>query len=136
MAVGGDITEITYNHPTLGAGIVFPKSGEDTTWNLGGFRSNDDNQMVDGSGAMIDQMNRSRWFVESTVSWAMNDRQELEKLVALAESPVPADWTFSHVNGTVYGAKGKPVGDMDSNANQATFTLKVAGGGKLKKISG
>jgi len=51
----------------------------------------------------------------------------------LASSPILATWTFSHINGTVYTGTGKPVGDLPVNVNQSTFTLKVSGGGKLKK---
>lgn len=134
MAVGGDIRELTYQHPTLGSGVIFAKAAEDSTFDLGGFRSNDDANMVDGGGNMIDQINQVRWSVETTVSWDMNNRDELSKLVELAGSPVQADWTISHINGTVYGGKGKPVGDLQGNGNAATFTLKVSGGGALKKI--
>ena len=56
--IGGDILEITFNHPTLGSGIIFPKAAEDSTFDLGGFRSNDDAAGVDGSGEMIDQSDR------------------------------------------------------------------------------
>ena len=84
MAVGGDIIEITYNHPTLGSGVIFPKAAEDSTFNPGGFRSTDDNNMVDGAGNMIDQMNRSRWSFEGTIAWDMNVAEDLEKIVAQA----------------------------------------------------
>lgn len=135
-AVGGDITEITYNHPTLGTGTIFPKSGEDSTYDLGGLRGNDDANMVDGSGGSIRQLNRVRWSFEVTVAWDMNSRAELEKLTALAGDPVEAEWTITNINGTVYGGTGAPVGDMQGNGNAATFTLKVSGGGALKKITG
>jgi hypothetical protein len=135
-AIGGDITEITYNHPTLGSGTIFPKGGEDSTYDLGGFRGADDANMVDGSGAPIRQLNRVRWSFEVSVAWDMNNREELEKLTALAGDPVEAEWTITHINGTVHGGTGAPVGDMQGNGNAATFTLKVSGGGKLKKIVG
>lgn len=135
MAVGGDITEITFNHPTLGSGTIFPKSAEDSTFDLGGFRSNDDGNMIDGGGNMIDQMNRVRWSFETTVAWDANVDETLEKLVGLASSPDQADWTFTSVNGTIYGGKGKPVGDLQGNGNAATFALKISGGGTLKKIA-
>jgi hypothetical protein len=136
MAVGGDILEITFNHPSLGSGVIFPKSNEDSTLDPGGFRSNDDANMIDGGGNMIDQINRVRWSAETTVSWDMNSREDLEKAIALAASPVLADWTISHINGCVYSGKGKPVGDLQGNGNQATFNLKIAGSGVLKKIIG
>jgi hypothetical protein len=53
MATGGDIIEITFNHPSIGSGTLFPKAGEDSTYNTGGFRSADDDNMIDGAGNMI-----------------------------------------------------------------------------------
>lgn len=136
MASGGDSIEITCNHPTLGQFVFKPKSAEDVTVNLGGFRSNDDNNMLTGSGEMIDQMNNSRWSFEATCAWDMQLGLDLEKASALASSPVLGDWTISNINGTTYGGKGKPVGDLEGNSNAVTFTLKVAGGGRMAKIAG
>jgi len=133
MATGGDIIEITYNHPTLGSGVIFAKSNEDSTFDLGGFRSNDDANMIDGSGTFIDQINRKRWKFSVMVAWNMNDANELEKIAQLSESSLLGDWTFSSINGTVWTGKGKPVGDYEGNGNNPTFTLVVSGGGKLKK---
>jgi hypothetical protein len=133
-SVGGDITEITYNHPTIGSGRLFPKAAEDSTIDLGGFRGNDDANMVDGAGNDIRQLNRVRWSVESTIAWDMNTREDLENVSKMAEDPQSAEWTFAHINGTVYKGTGAPVGDMQGNGNAATFTLKVSGGGRLKKI--
>lgn len=134
MAVGGDILEITFNHPTLGSGTLFPKSSEDSTFNLGGFRSEDDMAKIAGDGTAIDTINRNRWKFEVPASWDQNDANELDKLVDLAGSPVPAEWTFTSINGTVWGGTGKPVGELPGNGNTALITLVVSGGGKLEKI--
>ncbi len=134
MAVGGDITEITFNHPTVGSGVFYPKAAEDNTFNPGGFRSADDENMIDGAGNMIDKMNRSRWSFEGSISWDMNNAEEIEKLIALASSPVQADWTFTHINGIIYAGKGKPVGDIKGNGNTANIPIKIAGGSILKQI--
>ncbi len=136
MATGGDIIEITYNHPTLGSGTIFPKAGEDSTYETGGFRTNDDANSIDGGGNMINQMNRVRPFFEMVIANDMNTDSTLEKLVALAGSPVLADWTVSIVNGVTYGIKGKPVGDLSADINKSTFKLKIAGSGVAKKIVG
>ena len=136
MATGGDIIEITYNHSILGSGVIFAKSAEDSTFDLGGFSSADDSNMVDGGGNMIDTINQKRWKFGVTVSWDMNSANELEKIQKLAASPVQTDWTMSSINGTVWGGKGKPVGDYEGNGNAATFPLLLSGGGRLKKISG
>jgi hypothetical protein len=42
MAVHGDILEVTYNHPTLGSGVFYPKANEGNKFDPGGFRNNDD----------------------------------------------------------------------------------------------
>lgn len=133
MPSGGDIIEITFNHPTLGSGTLSPKAAEDSTYNLGGIRSADDNNMIDGRGEMIDQMTRARWSLEAVIGWDMTTKN-LEKVIAMAGSPVLATWTFTLINNVVYRGKGKPVGDIQGNANNATFPLKVSGGGKLEKI--
>jgi hypothetical protein len=135
MATGGDIIEITYNNDDVGSGIIFAKAQEDSTFDLGGFISADDAAMVDGGGNMIDQINQKRWKFGVTVSWDMNDKNELEKIQELATSQKQTDFTISSINGTVWGGKGKPVGDYEGNGNAATFPLLLSGGGKLKKIS-
>jgi hypothetical protein len=135
-AVGGDITEITYNHPTLGTGTWFPKASEDSTFDPGGIRGNDDANMVDGGGRTIRQLNRVRWSFAGTVAWDMNSANELEQARKLAASPVEADWTISHINGTVWGGKGAPVGDVQGNGNAGTFSIKLSGGQGLEKIIG
>lgn len=132
-AIGGDILEITFNHPTKGSMTIFPKAGVDSTLDPGGFRSQDSEDMIDGAGQMIDQMNRNRWGLETTIAWDSNTDETIHKIVELSEDPVLADITVSHSNGSIYGGKGKPVGDMKGNWNNATFPIKLAGDGKLKK---
>lgn len=135
-AVGGDILQISFTHPTIGGGTLFPKANEDSTFDLGGFRTDDDMNNVDGSGTMIKKINRNLWSVECTVAGDMNTRQDLEKLTALSGNPVDAVWKIAHVNGAVYKGSGAVVGDIQQNGNNATIKLKIAGGDTLKKISG
>jgi len=135
MAVGGDMIEATSNHPTLGTSVFYFKGSEDGTYNLGGFGSSDDSAMVDGSGEMIDVINRKLWSVEGTISWDMNEGGSLAKLQALSGSVHQSDWTFSHANFTIYSGKGKPVGDLAGNSGQATLGIKIQGGGNLSEIS-
>src|SRR5687768_3512777 len=101
-STGGDILEVSYSHPTLGSGTIYPKSAEDSTFDLGGFRSGDDANMVDGGGQSIRQLNRARWSFEVAAAWDNNQREELEKITALAGDPVEADWTISHISGAIY----------------------------------
>ena len=135
MFTCGDILEISYKHPTLGGGTWFPKSSEDGTIDPGGNRSNDDENMVTSDGQMIDQINRKRWSFEGVVAWDMAVQDELEQARKLTASPVLADWTVTHINGVVFGGKGKPVGDIKGNTNTAQMSIKIAGGGQLIKIS-
>lgn len=135
-ATGGDITEITWNHPELGTGTWFPKSGEDSTFDTGGLRVEDDDNGVDGGGRNIKKLTRRRWSFEGTVSWDANISNELEQARALAAHPVDAEWTVTSSNGTVWGGTGCPVGDIQGNGNDATMGIKIGGGGTLKKIVG
>ncbi len=132
--IGGDFTEITYNHPTLGSGILSPKSAEDSTVNKGGRRGNDDANAITAKGQSIRQINNTRWSCEMNVAWDTGDQDTLDLMGALAGDPVEADWTFTHIGGSVYVGKGSPVGDIEGNGNTATFTLKIAGSGILEKI--
>jgi len=134
MPVSGDITTLNYSHPTLGSGVLYAKAGEESTYSLGGIRTEDDVNSIDGGGQSIDVMKRERWFFEVPISWDMNDKEELEKLSQMAASPVPGDWTVSHINGIIYGGKGKPVGDVNGNGGAGTIAVKISGGGILKKI--
>jgi hypothetical protein len=137
MAVnGGDIVEITYNHEELGAGVLYPKSAEGSTFELGGIRNNDDANGIDGGGRAIFQKNRVRWSFEGVVSWDMNISNEAQKMADLAASSLEATWTVTHINGTVWQGKGLPVGDIQPDGNEATMTLKISGGGVMTKISG
>lgn len=135
MASGGDIIEITYNHPTLGTGVFLPKAGEDNSYFPGGVTTGSDANMITASGDPIWQQNRSRGYFVATVANEQNTKQDLEKIIELSASPVPADWTFSVINGVTYGGKGKPVDVPEGNINQSTFSLRVEGG-QFKKIVG
>ena len=130
MAAGGDIIEVTFAHDTIGSGTFFPKGSEDSTFDLGGFRSTDDEEAVTGSGKMITTLNNKRWSFEVAIEWDMDD---LEKLNELAASPVDADWTISVISGEIYAGKGRPVGDIKGNKNTSTIPFKISGGGKMEK---
>lgn len=132
--VGGDILEITVNHPTVGSFTLDPKGAEDGTFDPGGIRKNDDANSVTGSGQDITIMNRVRWSVETTVGWDMVTNEEMEKLAQIAASPVPAQFTFSHISGAIYKGTGSVVGDIQPNSNAATIGVKFAGGGTLSKL--
>lgn len=127
MAVGGDIIEVTVNHPVLGSRVFFPKANEGNTYDTGGIRTEDDADSVAGGGEMIWKKNRKAGFFEVVLANDQNTREDAAFIAQLAAEPAEGDWTFSIINGTVYGGKGIPVGDIQPNINDATFTLKVLG---------
>jgi len=131
---GGDILEITYNHPTVGQGTLFPKAGEDSTFDRGGYRSADEDENVAGNGDMIDVMTNRRWSAEMVVANDQNEKDEMGQVLSLVRSTVPAVYTITVINGTVWKGKGKPVGDLQEDVKNATFSLKLGGGGKMEQV--
>ncbi len=125
MAVGGDITEISDNHPTLGSFVYKVQAGQDNTYDTGGYRTNDDSGMVTGSREMITQINGKLGFLQANI---VNDMSQkvAERLSQLSASPLPSTWTFSCINGVSYRGSGRPVGDISANINSTIMALKVA----------
>lgn len=134
--VAGDILEITYNNDNKGSGRFFAKAAEDSEFVLGGYKVDDDENAIDGGGRNIKKMNMVKPSFSVLVSWDMNTDNEMQKLQDLSSEPLDSDWTISHSNGSTWSMKGSPVGDIKGNGNAGTFTLKVSGGGVLKKILG
>lgn len=122
---GGDVVNMTYNHPTIGSGTMFCKSGEDGNYDPGGKRTNDDANSITGSGQMMQSMNNVLASYENTVAWDMKGQNELYILKQLAGSDVMADWTITVINGSVISGKGKPVGDIQGNTNTAEISVKI-----------
>lgn len=135
MAIGSDVREITYNHPDLGTGRIFAKAGEDATINPGGVRRADEASGVDGAGNTIASLTTVRWGVEVVCAYNDNKQMDTETLVAIAASTEEATWTITFLDGRVYVGKGSIVGDdLSFSGKEATFTLKLGGGGKLSLL--
>lgn len=135
MAQGGDIEEVRVTHPTLGSRVFFAKAAEDNDYDLGGFRNEDDENMIDGSGELIVKKNRKRGYLQVVLSIDQDVREDDKFLNDIAESTDLADWTWSVVTGRVYGGKGTIVGDIQPNQNASTCSIKVAFGGRVQKIA-
>lgn len=131
---GGDLIEITCNHPTLGNFNFATKSNESYTLDPGGNRSNDDANGVTGDGTFIDQVNRVRWSFEGPLMADFASGNEVDNLPKLAESSELGTWTFSHISGVVWRGRGKFVGDIQLDTNTAQLTAKLSGGGKIEKL--
>lgn len=131
---GGDLLEITVNHPTLGNFNFATKANESYTLDPGGYRSNDDANGVSGDGTFIDQVNRVRWSFEGPIIADFDSNNELENLPLLAESSELGTWTFSHISGVVWTGKGKFVGDIQVDTNTAQISGKIAGSNRIQKL--
>jgi hypothetical protein len=135
MAVGGDLIDVNWTHPTLGQGTFYFKSGEDSSLMIGGFISSDEDGNIDGSGTRIDQLNRTVPYIKGT---AVNDMSigTAEQVQALAANIAPATYTFTWLNGHVYKITGgKIVGAVEINVNASTFDLKIAGSNTAQKLT-
>jgi len=135
MATGGDILEVSVNHPDLGSKIFFAKASEGNTFEPGGFRTEDDEDSVDSGGNMIQKINRKLGFFEIVLSNDLNEREDFDFISQLHQSSKLGDWTVSIINGVTFGGQGKPVGTVTPNINDATMSVKISGPG-FKKIIG
>lgn len=126
MAVHGDIVEIRYSHPTIGQGVFKAKAKESNSYDIGGFRNEDDANKINSAGELINTKNRVRGFFECVVEDDMNIENSARTATELAADTVAADWTFSVVNGAVFSGSGIIVGDIQPDIDAGTFTLKVA----------
>lgn len=133
--LGGDITELSCSHPTLGDFRFSPKANESFTIDPGGIRNDDDSGNVTGDGQQIQKKNRVLWSVEGPIAVDFINNTENDAITKLMESPESATWTISHISGVIWKGKGIPVGDYQPDTNTAQATLKIAGGGKLEKIN-
>ena len=131
--VFGDLLDITVTH--LGNTYRFsPKANESGTLDLGGLRTNDEKSQITSNGQMMRQINRQRWMLEIPIACDTISNAELSNLNTMSASPVLGDWQFSLISGAIYIGKGCPVGDIDTDTNAGTISLKVSGNGILQKI--
>jgi len=129
----GDLKEITINHPTEGSVVLQCKASEDNTYDLGGIRTTEVN--VTGNGTSMRKLNNMPWVVSALIAWDMLTQLDLQKLVRMAGSTEEGDYTFGNINGSIYGGKGSPSGDLVGNVNNSTVPVTFSGGGELKKIA-
>lgn len=131
--VFGDCVEITCNH--LGNTYRFyPKANESFNIDKGGIRGNDDMNQVTSNSQMMSQLNMARWAVDGPIAVDQISDAELSSLNIMAGSPSLGLWQFAMISGAIYRGTGRPVGDIATDGNAGTLTLKVAGGGILEKI--
>lgn len=101
-----------------------PKANESFTVDTGGIRNNDDASQMTTDGTMILQKNNSRGMIEGPIAV----EQDTEKVLnMLTKSALPQIWEFVSISGRTYTTNnGAIVGDIQSDSNVGTMTLKVA----------
>ena len=136
MFTGGDLIEITCQHPTIGLIRLAPKGSEDTEIDPGGYMNQDSDDSVTGDGQNIVVKNAKRWSVVTPpigLSESPNNLIQLQQVIDSAEEAV---WTFTFIDNSVYKGTGTIMGDLKGNKNTAMInSIKVGGGGRLEKIA-
>lgn len=135
MPVSGDVKEITFNNEDEGSGVFYPKAQEEGTYDYGGVRTADSEDMTDGGGRDIQQKQAKKWVWEGTITWDMLGQDELQILYNLAASGKPTEFTMEHRNGDIRQGRGTVVGEPQGNSQNGTISVKFSGGGKLEKVS-
>lgn len=133
VSVAGDLTGFERNHPDLGMYGYDPVAGEDSMYSDGGPVSDDDDSAITANGNMIDKMNAQRPSFTCTLRCVPGDGV-LESLRAEQASTKLGTYTATHINGTIYRIKGKPVGRLEMNGNTGRITVKIGGAGKIEII--
>lgn len=128
--VTGDIIDLSVKHP-LGNSSFQVKAAEDSTYDLGGFRSGDDANSITSGGKRIDMKNRVVPFFEVVI---IASPEDLNLLTQIAGSPVAGEWDITHVSGDVHRLTGTPSGDLQVNRNTGQLTLKVSGDNKMERV--
>ena len=120
----GDMKEITCTEN--GKTYRFePKSNESFNIDKGGVRNNDDANQIGTQGTMLIQKNRTRGKIDGPI---LASAQVITDLNTLTKSFFTQDWTFVHINGSVYKSLGGGVivGDLQVDSNAGTIALMVA----------
>ena len=131
--LGGDILDISCTH--LGTTYNYsPKANESGTVDHGGRRTNDDNSQLTSNNQNIRQINNNRWSFDVPIAVEFITGYELNSLNKMSGSSVEGIWVINHISGAIWKGKGSPVGEIQSDSNTATMTLKIAGAGRLEII--
>jgi len=124
--VGGDTISVQVIHPTVGTHTFMCKADEDTNVDYGGFKADDDESSITGSGQRIKKLTRKMGSIElPPVSWEQNGVDELRILQDLMDSPEDGEWIITNISGAIYGGFGGPVGDLKGNSTTAQIPLTL-----------
>lgn len=130
----GDVREVVFQHPDLGEFRFSTKANESYTIDLGGNRVNDDANQITGNGQPIYQINTARWSFEGPLIADLMTAKELTTLNKITSSAKEGTLTVAMALGSVYTAKGMPVGDIQIDTNTAQVSMKFSGGGTMALV--
>ena len=132
--LAGDVIDITCTH--MGRTYRYsPKSGESFNIDKGGRRTKDENGDVTSNGQNIRSINNAKWSIDGPIAVDLLTGYEENSLIKMSASPSEGIWQVTHVSGAIFKGKGSPVGDIKSDSNTATLSLKISGAGGLETIS-
>ena len=131
--LGGDIISITCNH-SGNKYTYYPKANETANIDKGGHRTNDDASQLTTNGQNLRAINVVRWSIDCPIAVDFVSGKEEDSLKLMSGSPIEGLWQVNHISGAIWVGKGSPVGDIQSDSNAATLTLKVSGGGTLQPV--
>jgi hypothetical protein len=129
--IGGDVKQISIDHPELGSRLLTPQSGEDFTIIKGGYQNADTETNVSATGKRIYQKNWIPWSVSGKIVLESGDHDYLQDM---ATNPKEAVIGFLYMNGQIRVGKGSVVGGIDGETQTHTMTVKFSGSGKLELI--
>ena len=132
--LGGDITEVTISHPSLGDFRFATKSDESYNIDFGGFRNADDSAAVTGNGKKIGKKNRVRWSFEGPLLVDLKNKVDQKNIQDLVNSDEDFTLTITHTSGAIWKGEGEIVGDLVIDSNTAQLPIKISGGGQLETI--
>lgn len=131
--LAGDISSISCTH--LGTTYrYFPKANETFNIDKGGVRTNDDASQLTSNGQNIRAINAVRWSIDGPIGADFLSGYEEDSLNLMSGSPAEGIWQVSHRSGAIWVGKGSPVGDIQSDSNAGTLTLKISGAGALQVV--
>lgn len=131
--LAGDILEITSTH----LGITYrysPKAGESFNIDKGGRRTKDENGDVTSNDQNIRAINNTRWSIDGPIAVDFVSGYEEDSLRLQSGSPAQGIWQVTHISGAIFKGTGSPVGDIKTDSNAGTLTLKISGAGGLETI--
>ena len=122
--IAGDYISVVADHPSLNQFVYEQKSGGENKLTPGGLQSNSDDAGVTNAGNLIRVFNRKRGKISLEVAITAGCEKYTVDTSRDKEQTI---YTFTKADGTVDRMQGFPVGDMQFDHQNGTFTLNIEG---------